>query len=304
MASIIGDVTLPAFSTYAHVQMLSAELTLPAFYAEATLTVGRVIRADVTLPAFTAEAVVPSAKTIDADVTFPPLTIEARTTTGKIIRGDITLPTLKAEAKLLVGNSIRGDVTLPTIVVNAEVIARLNINAAATLPPLQVMARMTSVLLAQYEAWVANTATLGHAKYENFTPDSFVSFNGQEYLFGAAGILKVGGKTDYAVTPVPVDSKIASGVSDLGSPWGKTLSFVLLACRADGAFNVSTVVDEAKENQYAVASRLDKPGIHEKRVPLAKGIKGNQWQFKLETSNVECEFAELTVSPIIANRNV
>ena len=122
--------------------------------------------------------------------------------------------------------------------------------------------------------WVVNLATGGHSRY---TGD-------------ISGALPV---SAYALLPA----------NELGSPNAKFVTEAYAHIRTGGDVEITTVTDEQTERSGYVIPTDDRQGLHRRRVKLAKGIKGTNWQFKVgNISGADFTLKSLEVSPVTSQR--
>lgn len=147
--------------------------------------------------------------------------------------------------------------------------------SASTAPPSVLMlfaANATpSIASGDTTAWCVNMVTGGHTRYTNF-PDS----------------------TDADA----IAARVVTGVMDFGSLSVKRITDLYAHCRLiDGDLMIDTVTDEhVTVDGYYMETR-NTAGLVRRRVKLAKGVKGMNWQFIVTNVN-GCDFALQTLEAI------
>lgn len=127
-------------------------------------------------------------------------------------------------------------------------------------------------------AWCVNMTTGGHTRYTDF-PD--------------------------ASDTAEIQAEIRVGVTDFGSVAVKYVHDLYAHCRViDGDLTLDTITDEHVLTEGYYMEARDTAGIVRRRVKLAKGVKGMNWQFIVK--NVDgCDFTlqSMEVSPIQSARH-
>ena len=106
------------------------------------------------------------------------------------------------------------------------------------------------------EIWVVNLTTGGHSRYLG-------AIDGSEAV------------SAYALT----------GINQLGADKRKYVPFARVHMRATGNMEISTVTDEVIDGGPYLIETDNIPGIHKRRVQLADGICGMDWQFEVANVN-------------------
>ena len=114
--------------------------------------------------------------------------------------------------------------------------------------------------------WVVNLFTGGHSRYAG-------ALDGSQPVAA------------FAITPV----------SQLGTDKTKFVGTAYVDMRTMGTVDLTTVADEFKPSGPYPLGPDNLPGIHKRRVRLAKGVRAQNWQFRLDTSS-ETAIKSLEVS--------
>jgi hypothetical protein len=147
-------------------------------------------------------------------------------------------------------------------------------------------------------AWLMNTATGGHAQYNNFNYNSFFRIGADYYGCNDNGIYKLFGAMD-VTTPISWDA--LSGVTNFGINTRKYVHNARMNVRAAGDVTLREIVDEQKSVSNAIAPSDDKNGVHAKRVKLPKGVHGTNWQFGLSGTD-PATIRNFEVEPLATSR--
>lgn len=123
-----------------------------------------------------------------------------------------------------------------------------------------------------------NTATGGHGKYTNFSFDGMFRLGTDYYGVNSSGIWKLAGDLDdTAVIPW----KAISGVQDFDIRQQKFAHDAYVYLRQVGDVNLRTIVDEQRDVGLYVIEPDGNPGIHRRRIKMAKGVRGTAWQIEI-----------------------
>lgn len=145
------------------------------------------------------------------------------------------------------------------------------------------------------QGWVINAKTRGPAVYSNFPVNSLFKLQGQYFGCTSQGIVRLSGNRDDGTA---IQARARFGLSDCGGAVKKRFPEARVVCRNEGLMELSVTVDEKKEIVYEVAAREGLQGIHTKRVPLAKGVRGQVVQIEwrnVQGSDFDIQQTELDV---------
>jgi hypothetical protein len=115
--------------------------------------------------------------------------------------------------------------------------------------------------------------------------------------------LKTGGHAQYTGAldgSVPVEGYAVTGVTDFGIPNKKNVPDAFLHMRAGADVELATITDEQLEVGGYTISSDDQAGLHRRRIQLARGIRGTNWQFKVSGSDFTIK--SLEVPPVTSQR--
>lgn len=119
-------------------------------------------------------------------------------------------------------------------------------------------------------AWCVNLATGGHSRYT--------------------------GPLDGSAT---VTGRVVSPVSQLGSDRAKHVPDLYVHGRLDSDLTVASVTDEQAEHSYTL--RQDgRQGMHRRRLKLARGVRGTNWQFIVSGESFTIQSIE--IPPVVSQR--
>ncbi len=122
--------------------------------------------------------------------------------------------------------------------------------------------------------WVINLKTGGHARY---TGD----------LSGATPV------EAYALTPS----------TDFGTPHQKHVYDAYHDMRSSGDVELTTITDEETVIDGYIVPFDGREGLHRRRCQLARGVRGNQWQFKIaNVAGANFIHKGLEVLPVVSQR--
>jgi hypothetical protein len=243
------------------------------------------------------------------DSELPVLTLEAAGDAGFLANADNLTPKLR-----LVASGGPTDAALLTFAaLSIEGLGFQTPVAAArlTLPSLTLTAIATAALTAQFEAWCMNMRNFGVTEYTDYEFTSFARLDGKLYGTTSEGIFEITGTNDNGED---IESVIESGIAiysgepreanDISSR--KKYSHGSYAnLRCTGEFAVSVKIDEQDERIYTIDATNDHDGIHRRRIKIAKGVNGYNWQFGFRNiQGSDFHLKEFVNIPVISKRRV
>ncbi len=120
-------------------------------------------------------------------------------------------------------------------------------------------------------AWCVNLATGGHSRYT--------------------------GPLDGTLSPI--QGRVVTPVSQLGSDRAKHVPDLYVHGRLDSDLTVATVTDEQAERSYTLHED-GRQGLHRRRLKLARGVRGTNWQFIV--SGERFTLSSIEVLPAVSQR--
>lgn len=185
-----------------------------------------------------------------------------------------------------VGNAGSGAaiLTLPLLAVSATGFMEAVGTADVVLPLLHVAASAegTSVAAPVFSTLTLNTRTQAAATHTNLAFNSLAQFAGLTLAATPEGIVALLGDTDQGT---PIDARITSGLSDLGSEQMKRVLCGYVGYRAAGGMDLTLVTDQHHEVVYRLDPRQDTADLHASRVKTARGVAGRYWQWTLANAD-------------------
>jgi hypothetical protein len=139
---------------------------------------------------------------------------------------------------------------------------------------------------ANYTGRVMNLKTNGTATYSGYNFKSVVCHQGRYFGCNSSGIFEFTGKTDAGAH---INASWSSGVNNCGSELQKYFPDAWITTRCQGELDFTLAVDEKTASTYRVDYAKGRVGVHKKRVPLAKGVKGGVAQIGWRNRN-GCDF--------------
>lgn len=139
--------------------------------------------------------------------------------------------------------------------------------------------RGTAQVVAPTSAVILNTATGGHGQYTNYPFTDMFRLGSDYYGVNSSGVYRLSGLLDDA-TEIPWIG--TTGVTDFGARQKKYAPDAYIHLRQTKDVNFRTIVDEQKDRGGYVIEPDDNPGLHRRRVKLAKGLSGTDWQISVD----------------------
>jgi len=147
-------------------------------------------------------------------------------------------------------------------------------------------------------AWVFNADTSSTVRYTQFPFNSLVTHNGQPFGITADGIYLLSGDTD-ASEPIP--AFVVTGDISFDTDKDKNVQYAYVQGIQDGDLTISTVVSRGGVRSlywYDVLGRDDTSDGSLRRIRLGRGVRGTQWQFRID--NVDgCAFSVSSISVLV-----
>lgn len=166
--------------------------------------------------------------------------------------------------------------------------------------------RLAGEVLSEYSAeattdsvWVVNLETGGHWTYSGFPFNSLVRYRDEYYLANDSGLFKV--ETPSIPTVV---GTIETPTFSFNRQYTSYIHDMYLQCRGNNELTLTTITDEDWAVDYDVSVRESKEGRHVKRVKLAKGVRGNNWSFKMKNvAGSRLDLSLIDIRPINGSRS-
>lgn len=151
-------------------------------------------------------------------------------------------------------------------------------------------------------AWAINTSNKAHSTYSNFAPNSMAVFNGKSLAAFADGIYELTGDKDDTAY---INAVVRTSLLDYGSPNVKYVPDLYLHGRDySGDLAVTVTADETTEVSYQVPYD-GQTGIRNRRVKLAKGVRGRSWQFEVRNvSGCMMELESIEAPVAVSQRRI
>lgn len=244
---------------------IKSEATLPGLSVSAAGVVSEVATAGALLPMIDVSVYGGAACSIDVGG----LTATSAGTTGAIGNGRVGLPQMEFVAVATAGNHGPVALTLPCIKVDTGA------NAVVSLPGVVLTAIGTAVVAVTYEAYALN---LKHSndkahdeltRYTNFSFDRIVRYKDSYYGMNATGLYLLEGTTDDGD---PIPWKVATHITDFGSPKIKTVQHAYFGGRLGPDATVTLSVGEKADNSYDYTTPRGQT-VQNYRQVLGKGAK-------------------------------
>lgn len=276
-------------------QMISAALPLPR--AVLTGFVGEVGTVAADLPNVTANLSALTGTTGTVAGAIPTVTAVVKGIAGGV--GTVSAALTRSGAALvsLVGTSGTITARLPIV----EVSTTAGLSAVGTIDARLTTSSAVITVLAnattQQLVMVVNTVNNAVSTYESFPFNGFFELGGKYYATGAGGLVQIDvGSTDNGTA---ISAGLSTGLWDLNSEFQKSVSAAYLAVRLGGDMTVTTTTDEAARYPASTVtlSQLGVPQLVQRRVPLARGLRGKSWQFEFNNVNgADFEFSNFGVN--------
>lgn len=120
-------------------------------------------------------------------------------------------------------------------------------------------------------AWCVNLATGGHSRYTGALDGSLANVIGT----------------------------VVTAVNQLGSDRAKYVPDLYLHGRIDADLDVSAIIDEQTPRSY-ILREDGRQGMHRRRLKLARGLKGTNWQFRVSGTRFTLQTIE--APPVVSQR--
>jgi len=154
-----------------------------------------------------------------------------------------------------------------------------------TAPLPELSASIITEVLAIYESWCMNIRNSGTSEFLNFAPTSVARVGNKYYGTFSDGIYELSGDLDNgdeinATAELGIDTFEGAYRDDQDVAYRKKQSHgAYVNLRSDGRFAVTVKIDEDNERIYEIAKHPNKDGLHQRRVQIARGLEGINWQF-------------------------
>lgn len=154
-----------------------------------------------------------------------------------------------------------------------------------------------------YAAMVANPATLGVSRYDNFPFNSMAYAYGKYYAVSDDGVYELAGDNDDGTA---IAARIKTGLSNFGERRMKRINDVFLGVLKSGDLVLKVTADEAgarTEAWYRVDNDYGDASNH--RVKVGKGLKGIYWGLELvNVEGADFDLDNVQLYPLVLSRKV
>jgi len=309
--TITADLELPGMTVYAESLsnvLVTVNATLPGFTVEAytagimvseigALTSSGTMLADLTLsalaslPGLTISGEITAVGIATFSAELPGLQILASGSAGSVGIATLELPGLTALIRGFGGQLSEMSAELPALESSGAILVDVTATGLLILPALEMVAYgHYSASAGTFEILAFNTVKKAVTNYVTYPFNSMTYFNGQLLMAGSSGLFRETGDLDVAAE---IDAHIRTNRMDFFAGYGDTPNIMrkvregLLLGRTDGNLLLTITVDEDRTYSHDINEINDY--IHDTRVKFARGMKGRNFDFKIE--NVDgCDF--------------
>lgn len=220
-----------------------------------------------------------------ARLSIPLAEIDAGNQTGHILSSSLGVPKIKIRSIVSKRIYLNGKAKLPSLSAFSFTQADWG-STSLSAKLLEIESIAVQEVLDVFESWCMNIRNYGTTEFKEFNPTSVARIGGKYYGTFNDGIYLLSGDKDVlssinAVVTMGIEEYSGSEKDreqDIESRKKQTHG-VYLNLRCDATFAVSVKVDEQKERVFFISSFDSKEGVHQKRVKIARGISGVNWQF-------------------------
>lgn len=237
-----------------------------------------------------------------ADLRLNPLSLTGSLSPLPLYSATAVFKKLTLSANLVSAAAAGLSIHLNKLTISGAVAATAAYDGTIVLQKIQLAAR----ILDEYAAstpdetvWVINLDTGGHWNYEDFSFNSLVRHNNEYYLASDSGV--------FILEKPAVPTRIGQIETPIYAFGGQYISYVpdiYLQSRGDADIILTAITDEADEYEYEESFRPCKEGRHVERIKLAKGAKGNNWQFRIQNvAGSRLDIGLIDVRPVRSTRS-
>jgi hypothetical protein len=272
-------------------------LALAATMDSGVLLPGTIATAALTMREPTLGGVLANSPPMTGAATLAEFTLSAQGLGSNAAVGFVRMSEAYLSAQGLTGNTSSAELVVPLLSLSAQDGVLDVVGAASlSLPLLSMTSGATMALAAISESLtgiVLNSRTRAVSEYTGFAPNSVAAFQGVTLFATANGIVALSGDSDLGE---PIEARIATGITDLGSSAMKRVLTAYLGYRADGDMELTLIADDHHEHVYTLEPRRVEDQLHATRAKFGRGVSGVYWQFK--AANVEgSDFAIDRIEP-------
>ncbi len=263
------------------------------------LTVARSVSADALLitPVVTGTITSPNELlTGDTGITLSLLASGQATAAGSV--SGLALVALTANGSAAVVCALTGS-ALVQFTASGQMTAAGSISGTALLSLLASGSLAMAPVAAATAAWLMNTVTGGHARYDNYPFNAFFRLGSAYYGCGDSGISRLDGTRD---NTTPISWRVLTGVTNFGINTRKYVTDARMALRSNGDVALREIIDEQIDRSNLIIASDDRGGLHARRVKLPKGLHGTDWQFEVSGTDVVAMVDTLEVQPLVSPR--
>jgi hypothetical protein len=144
-----------------------------------------------------------------------------------------------------------------------------------------------------YRGVVMNLSNQAITTYSNFPFNSISYFNGEFIGANDEGLYLLGGSLDKTMR---INSKLKTGVLNLGDNFIKHIRNVWLTYRTDGHLALVVYVDEDADNPVEIQTEIVSAEIQEERLKIPRGLRGRYYTIELKNlSGADFDIDELSL---------
>src|SRR3990167_3028453 len=279
-----------------------AFLTAPVPTLEAILLRGAVVTVAGVVPAPVLESSLdnPAIITVDASVRAPILS--ATLAPGQILTFTSIVRAPVISASSLTGNvaTVLIDAVVPIIV--AAWYSAYTITFAGTVSAPYLTSALSGAVTETYRTWVLNTRKGALTEYNNFSFNSFTTFNGQVLAAGSSGIVVLG--TQRLDNATAITARVRSGKDSFRSSFHKRVPRAYIGYTTDGDMLFRMITTEGGERTYRLGWNHG-TGVQQRRIPIGKWPRSRLWQWEFENeSGADFSVGNVMLYPVVLRRRV
>lgn len=224
--------------------------------------------------------------------------------------GDETAPTVIADFLNSLQDDFTGDDGTPAVnslvalVVSEDVhlddVVLGNANFNLLLQDGAMLALSLDINGQQFTAWVANSETFAHSRYENFDYNSMCRLGTHYFGCKDDGVYILEGSNDAGTE---IDWYASFGTTDFGTSRLKILPRVYIGFTGDNAMVLRTIVDGGAERLYMFKKRTGY--LAGSTVKIGAGVKSRYWGFDLMgVAGSDVDLDKIEFYPIVLGKRL
>ena len=256
-----------------------AVLVMPAPVLVATLLPGRILTVAVKAPVPVLVAVNDNPAIITIAGTAQPPILVATLLAGQILTfaGSVRAPVLSSSGLTGSVATILASAVAP--ILSATGYSAFTITVASSAPAPRLVAALGFAVSENYRTWCLNVRKGALTEYNNFSFNSFATFNGQVIAAGSSGIVVLG--TQDLDNATAITAKVRSGRDSFGSSFHKRVPRAYIGYTPSGDMLFRMITPEGGERTYLLGWN-NGTDLQQRRIPIGKGPKSRYWQWEVE----------------------